>query len=342
MAKLRINLASWDYDRTRALIDGRVQPEGIDLNYVPVWIEESVPRMLKHKEFEASEMSFSAYVTFFSLEDPEFIAIPVFPSRTFRHRSIYINTKSKITKPSDIIGKRVGVPRFTQTACVWIRGMLSDAYDVPLNSVAYYTGGLEAPELESEYLGQPISRRSEIEVNPIGKEKVLSKMLDDGEIDVLYSARAPSCFKRGSKNVARLFQDYPSAEKQYFEKTHIFPIMHTIVIRKDVYKTNPWTCISLQKAFTEAKTIAYRDLFESGALKYMLPWMNHEAEEATRLMGQDFWPYGVSQNHSVIDAFLRYTYEQGLTKVRLTPEQVFAKETLDMYQNDEFAPPMSR
>lgn len=343
MSKVRINLACWDYDRMQALVDGRVKPEGIDLNFIPVWIEESVPRMLKYKEFEAAEMSLSAYSTFFSPDDPQLIAIPIFPSRTFRHRSIYINTNSGIHKPSDIVGKRVGVPRFTQTACVWMRGMLSEHYGVPLNSVTYYVGGLETPELESEYLGEQFaSSKSDLKVKPIGKERVLSKMLDEGEIDVLYSARAPSCFKTGSKNVGRLFPDYPAAEKEYYEKTKIFPIMHTIVLRKEVYEDNPWVCVSLLKAATEAKRLAYKALFEVGVLRYMLPWMNYEADEVRKLMGQDYWPYGVPPNYNVIDTFLKYIYEQGQSRTRLKPEQVFAKETLDVYENDEFAPPMAR
>lgn len=343
MSKVRINLACWDYDRMQPLIDGRVKPEGIDLNFLPVWIEESVPRMLKHKEFEAAEMSLSAYSTFFSPDDPQLIAIPIFPSRTFRHRSIYVNRNSGINKPSDIVGKRVGVPRFTQTACVWMRGMMAEHYGVPLNSVTYYVGGLEQPELESEYLGEQFSSSNiDIKVNAIGREKVLSKMLDEGEIDVLYSARAPSSFKSGSRNVTRLFQDYPAAEKAYFEKTKIFPIMHTIVLRKDIYLENPWVCVSLLKAATEAKRLAYKALFEVGVLRYMLPWMNYEAEEVRKLMGDDYWPYGFRQNHKVVDTFLKYIYEQGQSKTRLTPEQVFAKETHDAYMNDEFAPPMAR
>jgi 4,5-dihydroxyphthalate decarboxylase len=343
MSKVRINLACWDYDRMQPLIDGRVKPEGIDLNFLPVWIEESVSRMLKHKEFEAAEMSLSAYSTFFSPDDPELIAIPIFPSRTFRHRSIYINTHSGISKPTDIVGKRVGLPRFTQTACVWMRGMMAEHYGVPLNSVTYYVGGLELPELESEYLGENFSSaKSDIKVKAIGKEKVLSKMLDDGEIDVLYSARAPSSFKAGSKNVGRLFSDYPAAEKEYYQRTKIFPIMHTIVLRRDVYKENPWVCVSLLKAATEAKRLAYNALFEVGVLRYMLPWMNYEAEEVRKLMGKDYWPYGVAPNYKVIDTFLKYVYEQGQSKTRLTPEQVFAKETLGAYVNDDFAPPMAR
>lgn len=340
MPRIRINVAAWDYDRTRALIDGTVKPEGIELNYLPIWVEDVFTRMLKHKEFEVAEMSLSGYVSSLSSSDPQFIAIPVFLSRSFRHRSIYINTNSGIVGPSDLVGKRIGLPRFRQTACVWIRGMLAEYYGVPLNSVSYHTGGLETPEIESEYWGAaiPMVTKSDITVIPIGKEKILSRMLEEHELDAIYSARAPSSLKRGSKGVSLLFEDYRSAEKDYFSKTQIFPIMHTVVIRRDVYETNRWIAVSLLKAFNRAKQIAYNALEERGALRYMLPWMSAELEDLHQSMGVDYWPYGIQPNFKALETFLRYFYEQGLSESQLKPEEIFAPETVDVFEGDAFTP----
>lgn len=340
---LRINLACWDYDRTRPLLDGRVKTEGVDLNYIPLWVEETFSRMLKNKEFDVSEMSLSAYVSSLFTQERPLVAIPVFPSRTFRHRSIFVNASSGIKEPKDLVGKKVGVYRFRHTASVWIRGILQDNYGVPLDSVTYYSGGLErAEEDESKFWGLPSTgekmAKSGIKINQIGESKTLSSMLENGEIDALYTARMPSTFTTGSKNIAYLFPDYVRSEMDYFSKTKIFPIMHTIVIRRDVYEANPWLAISLLKAFLEAKEMGYKALYQTGALRYMLPWMTWEVEESRKLMGKDYWPYGFRANYDTLNTFLRYSFEQGLSERKLRPEEVFAKETLDPYIKDELAP----
>ena len=282
---LRVNLACWDYDRTRPIWDGRVKVEGIDLNYIPLWVEETFSRMLTNKEFDVSEMSLSAYISSLFTKDKPFIAIPVFPSRTFRHRSIFVNVNSGIKEPKDIVGKKVGVYRFRHTASVWIRGTLADNYDLPLNSVTYYSGGLERPEEdESKFWGLPSTGERMatlgIKIEQIGERKTLSSMLENGEIDALYTARMPSAFTARSKNISQLFKDYVHEEMAYYTKTKIFPIMHTIVIRRDLYEQNRWMAISLLKAFIEAKEMAYKALYQTGALRYMLPWMNWEVEQS--------------------------------------------------------------
>jgi 4,5-dihydroxyphthalate decarboxylase len=340
---LRINLACWDYDRTRPIYDGRVRIEGMEVNYIPLWVEETFSRMLRNKEFEVSEMSLSAYISSLFTKEPPFVAIPVFPSRTFRHRSIFVNKNSGINVPSDLKGKRVGVYRFRHTASVWIRGILADNYDLPLNSVSYYSGGLERPEVdESKFWGLPSTgermSKSGIRIQQIGENKILSTMLENGDIDALYTARMPSSFTSGSKNVAHLFPDYVQAEMDYFKKTRIFPIMHTIVIRKDVYEKNRWMAISLLKGFIEAKELAYKALYQTGALRYMLPWMSWEVEESRKLMGKDYWSYGFKSNYETLKTFLRYSYEQNLSDRELEPEDVFAEETIDPYIKDELAP----
>jgi 4,5-dihydroxyphthalate decarboxylase len=340
---LKINLACWDYDRTRAIREGTVKVEGMDVNYIPLWVEETFSRMLRSKEFDVSEMSLSGYISSLFMRDKPLIAIPVFPSRTFRHRSIYVNKDSGIRKPRDLVGKKIGVYRFRQTAGVWIRGMLADNYRVPVDSVTYYSGGLERPELESKFWGMPSvqeAANSKIKIKQIGENQTLNSMLEDGGIDALYSARMPSSFTSRSKNVGLLFPDYVNEEMNYFKMTKIFPIMHTIAIRRKIYEKNRWMAVSLLKAFIEAKERAYKALYQTGALRDMLPWMTWEVEQSVRLMGKDYWPYGFRANRKTIETFLRYSYEQNLSERNLDPEEAFADETLDPYIKDEFAPPL--
>ena len=251
---LRLSLACWDYDRTRALADGRVQPEGIDLVYLNQPVEETFFRMMRFGEFDASEMSLSSYVASLGRDQPPFIAIPAFPSRYFRHSCIFVSAKSGIRKPEDLKGRRIGVPEYQMTAPVWIRGILSDDYGVKVTEVQHFSGGEEEPGRDEK---QKIDLPSTIRLKPIAGDKTLSGMLAEGELDALVTARAPSTFKSKPDAVKRLFPDYVEQEKAYYRRTKIFPIMHTVVIRRDVYAKNPWVAQSLYKAFIAAKKIAY-------------------------------------------------------------------------------------
>jgi 4,5-dihydroxyphthalate decarboxylase len=327
--RLRLTLACWNYDRTRALADGRVQPDGIDLNYLNLPVEETFFRMLRHREFDAAEMSLSSYVVSLFTPDPPFVAIPIFPSRVFRHSSIYVHAGSGIREPKDLIGRKVGSPEYQMTAPVWIRGILSDEYGVPVNGVSYVTGGEEEPG-RSEKL--KLSLPPDIRVEPIGPDKTLSSMLAAGEIDALYTARMPSTFADGSGRVKRLFEDFAAVERDYFRRTRIFPIMHTVVIRRDVYERDPWVAQSLAKALAASQRDTYQDLSQTAALKTMLPWLMAHVEETRREMGDDFWPYGFARNRETLATFLRYSHEQGLAKARLEPEQLFAPQTLESFK----------
>lgn len=324
MASLPLVLACWDYDRTRALQDGRVAPEGIDLTYLPIGMPESFFRMLHHGEFHASEMSLSWYTRTLVADEPPFIAIPVFPSRMFRHSSIYVHSASGIEKPEDLIGKRVGVPEYQMTAAVWIKGTLAEHYGVPVESVSYHTGGLREPGRTE----QPMNLPPEIRVEPIGPNETLAGLIESGGIDALYTAEMPEPFRMRSPSVRRLFPDYEQVEGEYFASTGIFPIMHTVVLRRDVYRENPWIAQSLTKAFAAAQQIAYDDLEEMTALKTMLPWLAAHLEQTRTRMGDDFWPYGFERNRQALETFLRYSYEQGLLPRRLEPDELFAPETL--------------
>jgi 4,5-dihydroxyphthalate decarboxylase len=329
MGKLRLSMACSNYDRTRALFDGRVPVDGIELTCLDLPIEEMFFRMLRHHEFDVAEISLSSYVLSLFREDPQLIAIPVFPSRFFRHSCIFINRDSGIREPKDLIGKRVGVPEFQMTAGVWIRGMLSDDYEVPVASVIYLHGGEEEP-------GRPekiaLSLPPEIRLESIPPSKTLSAMLESGEIDALYTARTPSTFDNGSGKVRRLFDNYQAIEQDYFSRTKIFPIMHAIVIRRDVYETSRWVAQSLYKAFVQAQRIAYGELYDSAALHCMLPWLVRYAEETRALMGADFWPYGLERNAHTLETFLRYSHEQGLAKRLLQPAELFAPESLESFK----------
>jgi 4,5-dihydroxyphthalate decarboxylase len=329
MSKLKLSLACWNYDRTRALMDGSVQAEGIDLNYLNLPVEETFFRMLRNREFDVAELSLSSYLIGLSKPERPFIAIPVFPSCVFRHSGIFVNADSGIREAKDLIGKRVGTPEYQMTAAVWIRGILAEHHGVPVDSMTYFTGGAEQPgRAEKLKLTLPPN----IQVERIGPTQTLSQMLLDGEIDALYTARTPSTFQTGGGQVRRLFPNYGEVERHYFRQTGIFPIMHVIVIRREVYEANRWIAQSLYKAFLEAQRRSYEDLRENVVLKTMLPWLNSNVDEARDLMGEDFWPYGVERTQTTLSTLLRYSREQGLTSSEMAPQDLFAPETLEAFK----------
>jgi 4,5-dihydroxyphthalate decarboxylase len=327
MSRLPLTLGCWDYDRVTAIQNGTVQPDGIDINFLNMEVEETFFRMVRHREFDVAEMSLSSYTVSLFKDPAPFIAIPVFPSRFFRHSCIFVSAKSGIKEPKDLIGKKIGVPEYQMTAPVWIRGILAEHYGVPVDSVTYYTGGEEEPGRPEK---QGISLPPNIKVEQIPEDKTLSQMLKDGEIDALHSARAPSTLD--GVHVKRLFPNYREVELDYYRKTKIFPTMHTIAIRREVYEKNRWIAQSLFKAFCEAQKKTYHDLNQTAALKAMVPWLTQDIEEARAEMGDDFWPYGLEPNYKVLEAFLRYHYEGGLSKRLLKPEELFAPETLEAFK----------
>ena len=323
---MRLTLACWDYDRTRALMDGTVAPDGIELVYLNQPVEETFFRMMRYGEFDCSEMSLSSYTASLQKENPPFIAIPVFPSRFFRHSCIFVSAKSGIRKPEELKGKRVGVPEYQMTAPVWIRGILSDDYGVKVTDVEHFSGGEEEPGRDEKLA---LDLPKDIRLRPIGTNQTLSRMLADGELDALITARAPSTFP---EKAHRLFPNYAEVEKEYYRRTKLFPIMHTVVIRRDVYAKNPWVAQSLYKAFTEAKAKAYALYDQTAALPAMLPWLVSHTEEIRKEMGDDWWPYGLEPNRKVLETFLRYHHEQGLSRRRFAPEELFAPETLKAFK----------
>jgi 4,5-dihydroxyphthalate decarboxylase len=328
MKKLRLTMACWDYDRTRALADGRVTLDGIELTYLPLVVEETFFRMLRYHEFDVSEMSLSSYTLSLFADNPPFIAIPVFPSRMFRHNGIFFNVDCGIREPRDLVGKRVGTPEYQLTAPVWQRGILSDEYKVPVSSMVHFRGGLEEPGRE-EKIGLHLPPSINLQSIPAGK--TLAQMLELGEIDALIGPRTPSTFRPGGK-VRRLFENYTQVEREYYERTKIFPIMHVVAIRRVVYEKNPWIAQSLYKGFVQAQRVSYQDMHETAALKFMLPWLMDHVRETEDIMGKDFWPYGFESNVETLSTFLRYSHEQGLAKRLLSPRDLFAAETLESFK----------
>jgi len=329
MSKLPLTLACCDYDRTRALADGRVAVDGVELNFLNLPVEETFFRMLRYREFDAAEMSLSSYTVSLMRPDPAFVAIPVFPSRFFRHSCVFVSARSGIREPGDLIGKRVGVPEYQMTAPVWIRGVLYDEYGVAPDAVSYFTGGEEEPGRD-EKLKLDLPPR--FKVTPIPADRTLAAMLADGEIDALYTARTPSTFYSRPQDVRRLFPDFVPVEQTYFRRTRIFPIMHVIALRRDVYEADRWLARSLMKAFEEARRIARDNLLVTASLATMLPWQVAAVEEAIAEMGPDWWSYGLAANREALAAFLRYHHEQGLSAHRLEPEALFAPECLEAFK----------
>jgi hypothetical protein len=326
VTRLGLTLACGDYDRTRALEEGTVRADGIDLTYLRLSPEEIFFRMMRHREFDVAELSLSSYVISLDSDPPPFVAIPIFPSRMFRHGSVYIHSEAGITAPEHLYGKAVGVPEYQLTACVWVRGILADYHGVPVDSVTYHTGGQEqSGRIEKAGIDLP----DNIRVEPIGPDKTLSMMLAEGEIDALYSPRIPSPFVRGDPRVRRLFSDVIASEKAYYARSAIFPIMHVVVVRRDVYEAHPWVAQSLYKAFVQAKAEVFDRLYDSSALRFMLPWLNQHLEEARELFGHDYWPYGLGANRVPLATFLRYHHEQGLSRRQWKPEQLFAAESTE-------------
>ena len=320
MPPLRLTIAFWDYDRVRPLIDGTIQPEGIELRPIISRPSDTFFRMLRHQEFEVSELSLSNYTMLRSRGDDTFTAIPVFPSRQFRHSCIYVNTNAGINEPKDLIGRRVGVPDYPMTAAVFARGLLRHEYGVEPEMLEWYSGtqdGLQRPSrIDFELPGVKLTRM------PV--EQDMGPMLEAGELDAIISPNTPTALGRPDSTVRRLFRDYRQVEKAYFAKTGIFPIMHTLVLRKDVYQRYPWAAKSLFDAFVKAKDWAYQQLLETDALKLTLPWVVAETEEMQRLMGPDFWPYGIERNRVSLEAVPQYLHEQHLAPRKPPIDELFA------------------
>lgn len=327
LTQIPLTIACGDYDRTRAIKDGRVAVEGCAVTYFPMEPEEAFYRAFKHHEFDVSELSFSSYLRTIDSGDAAYVAIPAFVSRLFRHSAIYIRTDRGIREPADLKGKLIGLPEYQITAVVWLRGIMQDEYGVKPSDIKWRQGGVEEPGRQERTPLKPIPG---IDLQPVPPDKTLSGMLESGELDALYSARAPSCFLRGAPNVARLFPNFREVEKAYYRKTKIFPPMHLIGVKRHLVERHPWLPASLYKAFSQAKAIALHEVKEINALPVTLPWLVAEAQETVELMGGDFWRYGVKENANEIETLTRYAYDQGLISRKFSAQDLFPTSVIEV------------
>lgn len=325
MSKLTLSVATGNYDRIRPIVDGTVQIDGVDPICLMLSPEEIFFRAFRHAEFDICELSLSSFAIKQSHGTNEYVGVPVFPSRAFRHTSIYVR-KDRISKPSDLKGRRIGIPEYQLTANVWARGILSD-HGVEPNDVVWIRGGLEQavrPEKISLSLPQDIR----IEAGPQGKS--LSQMIIDGDIDGIITPRMPSAARAGSQ-VGWLFDDPTAAAKSAYANNGIFPIMHLVGIRKSLVESNPWLPGAVLKAFEMAKAAAIEMLEDTSATKVTLPFIEEQLAAARRMMGDDYWPYGFARNKATLETFLRFHHGQGLSTRKLEAEELFCPTTLESF-----------
>ena len=309
MPKLPLTFACGLYDRMLALHTGEVVVEGVDLNFLVDDNPRNIfDRMAARQEFDAAEFSSSEYVSRFVAGQCPFVAIPVFASRVFRHSFIFVNRKH-IKTPKDLEGKRIGVPVYTMTAAIFIRGLLSDEYGIDFSNNEWLEGDINSTKPQGNPTILPTAKKLSIGANKSGKS--LSQLLEDGELQAIIGTGVPEAFGR-NPDIVRLYPDYRSAEMEYYRRTKIYPIMHTIVIRRDVHDKHPFVATSLYKAFNEAKNIALKKMNYRGTLRYMLPWLTADLDEIDTIFGGDPWPYGVEANRPTLEALVRYLAEQGV------------------------------
>ncbi len=320
MPALPISFACSLYDRMLALQTGDIKPDGIDLNFLVMDNPREIfDRMSNRLEFDACEMSSSEFVSRFAAKKLPFVALPVFASRVFRHGFIVVNRRF-IKSPADFAEKRVGVPLYTQTAAIFIRGLMQHDLGIDLSKIEWVEGAINEPGGYGNPSVMPMLKPVNKKPNTSGKS--LSDLLETGDIHAIIGSNLPRSLKR-NPDVVRLFPDYRAREKDYFRRTRIFPIMHLIVIRNDIYEKNPFVATSLYSAFCAAKDVAREKMRYSGTLRYMLPWLPDDVEEIDELFGGDCWPYGVEPNRPTLEALVSYMAEQGLIPAPIPIEKLF-------------------
>ncbi len=324
MSRLRLTYAASDYDHTRDFTNGDVEAEGIDLNYLKLTIEETFFRFTKFREWDVSEMSMGKYISLKSQDDDGITAIPVFPSRVFRQSSLFVLAGSPIKDASDLAGKKIGIPEWAQTASIYTRGWMVHQIGVPLTAVEWVQAGVNQPgRVEKVRLKLPDG----VKYTPM-PDRSLTEMLLAGDIDCVMAAHPPEPFEQGSPDIVQLYPNYREVEEQYYRDTGIFPIMHVIALRSDVYRENRWIAMNLFKAFEQAKKNSMFRAQEFTATRFPFAWCYEAAGKARELFGEDFFPYGVEPNRVTLEAYLQYGYEQGVCHRPVTVEELFAEEVL--------------
>ena len=328
MKKVALTAALADYDHVRDLALGRVQPDGIDLTCLTLPIEEIFFRFIVYREWEVSEISLAKYVALMAQGDESYWALPVFPSRMFRHSSIYVRKDGPVASTTDLVGRRVGIPEWAQTAAVYSRGFLQHQYGIDLASIQWVQAGVNQPgRIEKVDVDLP----SGVKLSRVS-DKSLNQMLLSGEIDAAMAARPPDAFVNGDARVRQLFGNYRQVEQDYYKQTGIFPIMHAVAVRRDVLHSHPWVPRNLFKAFDEAKRRSIARVLEGTASLFPIPWGNAYAEETMQLLGKDYFPYGIEENRTTLAAFLRYAHEQGVCRRLLDVEELFPPQLHSTYR----------
>lgn len=322
MKPLQLTVAMGNYDHTRDLACGVVRAEGIKLRYLNLPLEEIFHRFIKYREWDVSEMSFGKFVSLTSQDDRSLVAIPVFPSRVFRLSSFYVRTDGRVQSPADLAGARIGIPEWAQTASIYTRGYVAHELGIPLDAMEWVQAGVNDPgRAEKVALKLPTGLRYRQEAG-----RSLDEMLLAGDIDVVLSARAPRAFTVGNPRVRRLFHDFRAQEEAYFRKSGIFPVMHVIALRREIYEQNPWIAMNLLKAFDEAKARSLARLADITASQAPLPWLSDYVARMQEIFGADLWPYGIEANRRTLEAFLAFAWEQGVCHRKLAPEDLFVRE----------------
>lgn len=316
-----------DYDRTRALFDGRVQIDGVDPIYMLLNPEEMFFRAMRSMDFDIAELSFSSYLVKHSKGDCPYIAIPVFLSRAFRHTSIYVR-KDRIKKPEDLKGKRVGLPEYQLTANVWARAILQDDFGVRPEDVTWVRGGIDTPG-RPEKIKLQLPANVKVEAAPEGK--TISELLDHGDIDGFIGPRPPSRSALANPNIGWLFDDPTAVAKDYYRRTGVFPIMHVVGIRKELAAQHPWLPGAVFKAFTQSKAAALALLSDTSATKVTLPFVEEQLKAARETMGDDYWSYGVAPALKTLETFVRHHHSQGLSARLMSVDELFHPATYETY-----------
>jgi 4,5-dihydroxyphthalate decarboxylase len=327
MAKLNLSLAVGPYDRTRALIDGSVQIDGVNAIGMTLSPEEIFFRALRHAEFDICELSLSSFTVKTATGGGDYVGVPAFVSRAFRHTSIYVRT-DRIKRPEDIKGKRVGVPEYQLTALVWARSILQDDYGVKPSDIHWIRGGIEDAD-RPEKISIKLPADVKLENGPPGKS--ISALLAEGSIDAFIAPRPPS-LPKNTPNVGWLFADPVAAAKDYYKRTSVFPIMHLVGVRRTLAEAHPWLPGAVFKAFEQSKQAALALLSDTSATKVTLPFVEERLGEARALMGEDFWSYGIDANRKTLETFLRHHHAQGLSPRLLKPEELFHPGTLETFK----------
>ena len=328
MRKVHLTLAVSDYDHVRDLTSGEVEAEGIELTRLNLPVEEIFYRFVRFREWDVSELSLAKYVALRSQDDPSLAAIPVFPSRVFRHSAIYIRPNGRVSRPEDLSGKRVGIPEWSQTATIYVRGFLMHQYGIHLQDVEWYQAGVNQPGREEKVA---LKLPDGVRMTRV-MDRTLDGMLRAGQLDAVITAHAPESFKQGHPDIVRLFPDAIRVEEAYWRETGIFPIMHTVAVRRDVLSRHPWIAMNLFKAFEEAKRRSLARALEITASRFPIPWGVEYATRSRELFGEDFWPYGIEPNRTTLEAFLRFAYEQGGCSRPVTCEELFVEEVRSSFK----------